>query len=381
MDLNLKDLMEEDNIQIPEIEILQKKVADLLAKREDGNQAVFEKIDKDNKLLEDYILNLGKGANLEFMANGKMYMNFDTSTVIDETNNIAFEIHENALFQLGDRFDIPRKYVRNLYSSEWGRKLLQNTLTEHMHNTDRKRILVRTVGEEVRGILSDKYRRLNSNEIYEAFIKGCRDASAVIYEAYYTDIKTYISAIIPKVYKIQTLNNGDVYAVFGAKIANSDFGKGALDVRAFMINVTCLNGMVSDTKLKQVHLGKRLSDDISFSEETYILDTQTMASATADIMKMILGEERILQTVNSIMNASREVINLEAEMIRLPKIGYSKAEVEQINTKLINNDPATGVTGLPTRWKLSQAITSVAQDIGEERQHELDELAGKIAKL
>src|SRR5690606_34968167 len=110
---------------------------------------------------------------------------------------------------------------------------------------------------------------------------------------------------------IQTENNGNVYSVFGARISNSDFGDGALEVRAFQMNVVCMNGMVSETALKQIHLGKKLPDNINFSDRTYRLDTQAMASAVKDIMKDTLSQDRIVQTVQKIKQASSEEIDMK----------------------------------------------------------------------
>jgi len=355
-----------------EVEILQNKVDHLLSQRTGKNQSVLERIERDNSLLTDYIVNLGSNMDVTFNANGKMYMNFDDS---------QFQIHPHALMQLGDKFNIPRKYVGYLNESDWGRQLLNNVLTEHSANIDRNRLLVRTVGDETRAVLSDKYRRLNSNEIYESFIKGCHNMGAVIYDAYYSETKSYIHTIIPRVYTIETPNNGNVYSVFGARIGNSDYGDGALGVRAFQMNVACLNGMVTDTLLKQIHLGKRLPDDINFSERTYTLDTRAMASAIDDIMVSVLSPNRIMETVQNVYKASHEMIDIDKEIIKLPRMGFTKEETSLVQTKLLQSDPSQGVVGAPTRWKLSQAITAVSNDIGERRKQELDELAGKIASI
>ena len=45
-------------------------------------------------------------------------------------------------------------------------------LNEHSGWTGRTRVLIRAVGTEIRGVLSDSYRRLNSVDILTAFIRG-----------------------------------------------------------------------------------------------------------------------------------------------------------------------------------------------------------------
>jgi hypothetical protein len=237
------------------------------------------------------------------------------------------------------------------------------------------------VNGQVRGVLSDKYRRLNSVEIYKNFIQAAKESGAEIYDATYTDTKCYISVILPQVFEIPTENNGSVYSVFGARISSSDFGDGAVDVRAFQMNCVCTNGMVSETMMKQVHLGRRLDDNLSFSDQTYKLDTQATASATRDIVLNALSQGRILTSAQSIKDASVKIIEVDKEIKRLPKLGFSKEESKEVEAKLLNSNPDDGVQGKPTLWKLSQAITSVSNEKGARRKQEMDELAGKLISL
>ena len=44
----------------------------------------------------------------------------------------------------------------------------------------------------------------------------------------------------------------------GARFSTSDYGDGAVDMRAYLLNGVCLNGMVRESLMKQVHLGSRL---------------------------------------------------------------------------------------------------------------------------
>lgn len=353
-------------------QILQEKVNSMLDFKQRANSSILERIETDNSMLSDFVLPLGEKTPITFNANGTIKMAFQEQ---------EFTLHPNALAQLAEKFNIPTKYVHYLASTPWGRQLAEKVLNDHKLNIDRSRILVRTVGTEARAVLSDKYRRLDSDKIYESFITESKAAGAVIYDAQYNPTKSFISTIIPQVFEIPTENNGVVYSVFGARIANSDFGDGALDVRAFQMNCVCLNGMVSETQLKQIHLGRRLGDNLSFSERTYNLDTRAMASAVRDIMQNVLSVERITETANTIKAASGVLIDIDAEIKKLPKMGFLKEEVEQVERKLLQSNEEDGITGKASKWKLSQAITSVSNDIGDRRKMELDELAGKLIGL
>jgi hypothetical protein len=135
-----------------------------------------------------------------------------------------------------------------------GEKLAAEILNEHSGWTERSRVLVRTVGEQVRGVLSDSYRRLNSVEILTAFVQEAAKQGAVISDAYMNDTKVWAETILPQPLVIPTAKNGDVIIFAGARFSTSDYGDGAVDMRAFLLNGACLNGMVRESVMKQVHL-------------------------------------------------------------------------------------------------------------------------------
>jgi hypothetical protein len=353
-----------------ELTILQDKLNTLLTKKLQSNDSVFEKIETDQNLLEDFILPLGAGNELEFA-------NTENSLKMI-VNGEAYDLHNNAQYQLGDKMGVPAKYLVGLTESEWGRDLAAKILNEHKENIARQRVLVRTIGNQARAVLSDHYKRMNSGQIYSEFIKAVQSQGAIFYDAAYSETKSYLSAVLPKVIEIPTLNNGNVYSVFGARLSNSDFGDGALEVRAFQMNVVCLNGMVAESAFKKIHLGGRISDNYELSSRTYELNSRTMASAIKDISSNILDVSVIQKNALSIQAASAKEIEIDTEIKKLPKLGMYKSEVKQVEKKLMESNPDDGVVGKPSLWKLSQSITSVANDIGGRRMQELAELSGKL---
>jgi len=48
--------------------------------------------------------------------------------------------------------------------------------------------------------------------------------------------------------------------------------------------------------MRQIHLGKRLADDILYSQKTYELDTETTVSALSDIINAHLNRVGIAST-------------------------------------------------------------------------------------
>jgi hypothetical protein len=71
---------------------------------------------------------------------------------------------------------------------------------------------------------------------------------------------------------------------YGLSLENSDFGNGALSVRAYLLRIWCSNLAITQEEMRQVHLGKRLDDSVLYSRRTYELDAETTVSALRDVI-------------------------------------------------------------------------------------------------
>ena len=132
---------------------------------------------------QDYIV---KANALQFSGNGGLSV---------ALNNAEFGVHRFALGQIAETASLPVKFLDSLTPSEWGRALIAHNLSEIFQHRDAKRHLVRTLNDEVRGFLSDSYRRLDSRPIIEAFVTGVQRLGALPYQGYVTDTKVAIQAI------------------------------------------------------------------------------------------------------------------------------------------------------------------------------------------
>ena len=359
-------------------EVVMNKVRKMIDGKRVGVAATMERLINEGKIAQDYIAPLGVELKrndhspvITFNGEGSLTMNMPDG---------QFSLHANAIGQLADRMGIPLRYLRTLAGgAEWQIALAATMLNEHSGWTQRSRVLVRTVGTQVRGVLSDSYRRLNSVEILTAFVQEAAQQGAVISDAYMNDTKVWAETILPQPLVIPTAKNGDVVIFAGARFSTSDYGDGAIDMRSFLLNGACLNGMVRESVMKQVHLGSKLPDNLRLSQETYELDTKTTVSAVKDLTSGLFSKDTLMQKAYEIQGASEMEVDLSHELNRLTSNGsLLKSESSEVQKILMRNDPEDGVQGGATLWKLTQAITAHARELAPERSRELHEISGQL---
>ena len=359
-------------------EVVMNKVQRMIDGKAVGVRATMERLVNEGKIAQDYIAPIGVNLKVNdhspvitFSANGSLRMDMPDG---------QFTLHDNAIGQLADRMGIPQRYLRGLASGEpWAKQLAATLLNEHSGWTQRSRVLVRTVGTQVRGVLSDSYRRLDSVEILTAFVQEAAQQGAVISDAYMNDTKIWAETILPTPLTVPTAKNGDVVIFAGARFSTSDYGDGAVDMRAFLLNGACLNGMVRESVMKQVHLGSKLPDNLQLSQQTYELDTKTTVSAVRDLTKGLFSKDNLMKKAIEIQRASEMDVDFEHELKRRTRDGgLLKQEGKEVEKILMRNDPEDGVQGGATLWKLTQAITAHARELSPERSRELHELSGQL---
>jgi len=292
----------------------------------------------------------------------------------------VWRLHRHALSQVAETGNVPLTYVDHLGgrdSSPWQRELLSDVLTRTYQHSG-KRHLIRAVGmnggvREARGFLSDKYRRLDSRPLLEAFIESARKQGGVPYSGTISDVRVAVKAIIPQVFEPVS---GEAIA-FGIEWFNSDFGSGRYGLRVFILRLICVNGLVGEDLLSQVHIGGRLPDEIEFSAKTLVADTKANILASKDIVKGALGpggQERVFSTIRA---AAEKKIEWATVRGRLSK-ALTKDELRRVDEAFTGPD----VVNLPagdTAWRASNALSWIAQTIDDpDRKIDFERLAGSL---
>ena len=286
-------------------------------------------------------------------------------------------LHRHALQQAAGRVDLPWSYLGDLVGAdapEWARDLAAHNLnTLYTERNPDARYLCRSVHGEVRGILSDRYRRLDSRPITDAFCAAAASVGALPIEGYVTDTKVALKAIIPQVFEPVP---HEVMA-FGAMLENSDFGNGALSVRTFCLRLWCTNYAIADMAVREVHLGGKLGDDVAWSDKTYELDTARSASAIGDIVRGHLDAPAVGRLMDTIRAANEAKVDPATALATLRKQlhkGEAEAAVAKYNSPDVELLPPGN-----TAWRLSNAVSWLAsQTEDKERALDLMKVAGNL---
>ena len=294
--------------------------------------------------------------------------------------NHDFPLHRHARGQAVAKTGILTGRVADamVEAGEWGQRMLVDNLNRIFEHQQRERVLVREAAGEVRAVLSDRFRRMDSDVIIGRFAEATTGLGAVPVESHATDTKWAIKVMLPKVFEPV---DHEVMA-FGLALTNSDFGDGALSVRGFCLRLWCTNYAISEESLRQVHLGKRFKEhDVAWSERTRKLDTDTMASAVSDIVVDLLGPERVNRECAIIKVAAEQEIDAPAAIERLRKGGaLTKAEAKAV-AGVYNRPDVEMLPAGNTAWRLSNALSLFAQEVGEEdvgRRLEVEAVAGQV---
>jgi hypothetical protein len=289
----------------------------------------------------------------------------------DETRGI----HRNAFRQMIGKTPMNTKFADTLAAgNDDDRALLAYNLNDMFHRYD-KRHFMRSADGEVRGCLSDRYSPYDSAQIMEAVLGEFEQLGVVPLQGTATDTRWSLKGVLPIVFE----PFADEIMTYGLDIQNSDFGNGAFHVRLFANRVVCTNLMTTEDGLRKVHLGGKLSDDFTFSRETYELNSKALISATRDTVKGLLGPGKINEMNAVVCKAHDTDISWGSAKKQLAKL--SKKELETTKDAFEGAD----VQNLPpgkSAWRLSNAVSWLAVNTADgDRKLDLERVAGELINV
>ena len=301
----------------------------------------------------------------------------DEPAITVEAGGTAMTVHKHALAQMSTKAGIPGHYLTELVSAPepWKHELAARTLNDHFGRSElaTSRHLVRAVGGQVRAVLSDKFRRLDSRPLLEAFSEECNALGAVPVEGTASDTRVALKAYLPMVFEPVA----NEVMCLGVEWSNSDFGAGKHALRGFIFRLWCANGCTMEDAMSQVHLGGRLAETIEFSSRTYELDTRTSVSALRDVVRGVLGPKGVDQLLTTIKQADEKKVEWKNVSTLLGK-KLLKEELKAVKDAF-ESDDCINMPAEKSIWRVSNAISWIAGKVeDEDRKLDLQRVAGLV---
>ena len=309
-----------------------------------------------------------------------VHANGDLKISMRDANDDVLDmpLTQHASRQMAAKFGIPAKYFDRMLADAPD---LLATNANHWLHKEPKDLMVRTLFGKVRGIMSNRYQRIDNINIAEDLLPflavqdGLEIASCEV-----TEKKLYIKAVMHKM--VSEIKKGDVVEA-GLWISNSEIGCGQFEVAPFIHRLICLNGMkVNDAKFGKRHVGARADVNDStysiLSDETLRADDRAFMLKARDVVKAAFDEKIFEGHVNKLRDTTER--KLEGNPVKAIEVlgathGLLQGEQSSILRKLIEG-------GDTSQYGLLNAVTAYSQDVSDyDRASELEELGGKIVDL
>jgi hypothetical protein len=293
-----------------------------------------------------------------------------------------FPLTDHAHGQIADRVGIPKRYYDRM-RAEAPALLADNV--NHWFREQPERRMVRTLDGKTRAFLSDRYHRIDNEQIADAVLPALleRGGHGAVVSCCVTDAKLYIQALFPRLEG--EVRRGDPVQG-GVIVSNGEIGNGALDVRPMIYRLVCTNGLISgqiaeDARLRRKHVGRRveMGEDYSvYSDDTLKADDRALALKIRDSIRALAQPQLFARILAEMRDAAHQqpVSNPIAAVAELGKAyPIAQGERDSILMNLIRDADYS-------KWGLVNAITETANDHPSyDRAVELQRMGGRVLEL
>ncbi len=290
----------------------------------------------------------------------------------------AYPMRPLAHDQVGAFLGVPAKYYDRMLTD--APQLLADNVNTWLERSNDRR-MVRTLNGDMRAFLSDKYARVENEEIAEAVLPVLLEQAPQlkIVSCQITERRLYIQATTERV--VGEVRKGDVVQA-GVIISNSEVGLGAVSVRPMIYRLACLNGMIlPDAKFTARHVGRRIdmSEDLNamFSDEAKRADDHALLLKARDVVRGSMDEAlfgKTLERMKALTEGRIEGDPNKSVEVLAQKIGVTEGERGGILRALIEG-------GDTSAWGLLNAVTAQAHTGNYDRAVEFEAAGGALLNL
>lgn len=271
-----------------------------------------------------------------------------------------FQLTNFARNQLLAKASIPVSFAERLMNLG-ETQLLKDNLGILNNRLNDDGLMLREVDNTVKGVLSPSYRRMDGAPIIGSFVEAAVEAGYVPYNGRITDYRYNVSFILPEVFQ----PGENEFLVLGLAITTGDYGSAALQIEMVVLRITCRNLMMGTNVMRSIHIGKRFNaedDIVRLSNETHKLDNKAVASAVSDAVKSSIDLQAQVRKQITESATNEKFINIDNEIAKLRKKGFSKDITEKIKSTYESELPVEVLPKENNSWRLANAMSFIANN-------------------
>ena len=309
----------------------------------------------------------------------------DMTTPESESGIRRFKPTALAHKQIAESVKIPVRYYERM--KDEAPELLARNVNHWFQEAPEPR-MIRTLDNQARAFLSNRYRRLDNYDLIRSAILPVLETQGDlrIESSEITETRLYIKITTPRL--TGEVKKGDVVQA-GIAISNSEVGYGRLMIDPFINRLICENGMVArdrsgkDFGLSKYHIGRQLGAGEEAAAELLTDETQEAIDRAfwleaRDVMKGLLSMEVFNQVLGDLKAGTENRITgdpVAAVKELANRYRLTEQEESGIRTQLIQHEEQT-------QYGLLNAITRYSQEVESyDRATELERLGGEIITL
>jgi len=266
--------------------------------------------------------------------------------------DVVLGLSDRAITQMCGRLDIPPRYLkRKIEERAWGvvDRVVRDDLDKHG-----QRLLLRTIGTQIRAVLSDKYVRLNDFDVVSDIVEIVQGRTEVR-SSHMDENGIWIKATFPDL-KFQG-PDGSGYFV-GMILGNSEIGDRSVSCGPFIYRAVCTNDMVI------VH------DEAFDHRHIYMDHAQLRYGLKKAIAAAVREGDTFADQIQMAMSAA-----IEDPMDVLDRIAKKARYSNQLRDTV---KASYQIEPMPNKWGLVNALTRAAQTLEGDRRVEMEWLAGNL---
>ena len=327
---------------------------------------MLTQINEDTKNKRDYLVDLN---GMQISASNNTFPTLS----VDHLTTGEYQLTDNSLNQLCGRLEIGTRYISKCLPVS--QELVNHNLHFWIKNNKHTELMLRTYDKEpmneVRAIMSNRYKRIDSDVVANSTLNKLMDMGAELKYSHYDRDTMNITAVLPKLEG--EVVEGD-FVQGGITITNSEIGQGSLVVKPFIYRLVCTNGMVAPEYLNQFyakHVGKMIID-IDNDDQW-----KTIVSKMEQQLELVANPELFEENLNRLKQATEQKINSHQIEVLAKNHGLSDVERAGVFERL---NHYVGDTFVTSKYDVANAITNIANDEekSDDRARFLQELGGLV---